>query len=72
MEFDLKSNDCLLNLNMSRATKEQKIKWLCQIITNEVDKPEKEQDLSLIICVNLQKEIRYEDRFCKKLCAFKV
>lgn len=48
MKFDLKSNECLLNLNMSRATKEQKIQWLCQIITNEVDKPEKEQDLALI------------------------
>ena len=48
MKFDLKSNDCLLNLNMSRATKEQKIQWLCQIIDNEVDKPENEQDLPLI------------------------
>ena len=48
MEFDVKSNDCLLNLNMSRATKEQKIQWLCQIIDNEVDKPEEEQDFALI------------------------
>lgn len=48
MKFDLKSNDCLLNLNMSRATKEQKIQWLCQIIDNEVDKPEEKQDFALI------------------------
>ena len=48
MEFDVKSNDCLLNLNMSRATKEQKIQWLCQIIDNETDKPETEQDFALI------------------------
>lgn len=48
MGFDVKSNDCLLNLNMSRATKEQKIQWLFQIIDNEVDKPEEEQDFALI------------------------
>jgi uncharacterized protein YhaN len=48
MKFDLKSNDCLFNLNMSRATKEQKIQWLCQIIDNEVDKPEEKQDFALI------------------------
>ena len=48
MKFDVKSNDCLLNLNMSRATKEQKIQWLCQIIDNEVDKPEEKQDFALI------------------------
>lgn len=47
-QFDVKSNDCLLNLNMSHATKKQKIQWLCQIIDNEVDKPENEQDLPLI------------------------
>ena len=48
MGFDVKSNDCLLNLDMSRATKEQKIQWLCQIIDNETDKPEIEQDFALI------------------------
>ena len=47
MEFDLKSNDFLCSLNMSKATKEQKIKWLLQIIDNELDKPEEEIDYHL-------------------------
>jgi hypothetical protein len=33
---------------MTRATKEQKIQWLCQIIDNETDKPEDEMDFALI------------------------
>lgn len=32
---------------MSKATKEQKIKWLLQIIDNELDKPEEEIDYPL-------------------------
>ena len=44
----IKSNAFLLGLNMSKATKEQKIQWLCQIIDNETDKPEDEMDFALI------------------------
>jgi len=44
----IKSNAFLLGLNMNKATKEQKIQWLCQIIDNETDKPEDEMDLALI------------------------
>ena len=44
----IKSNTFLLGLNMSKATKEQKIQWLCQIIDNETDKPEDEMDFALI------------------------
>lgn len=44
----IKSNAFLLGLNMNKATKEQKIQWLCQMIDNETDKPEDEMDLALI------------------------
>ncbi len=44
----INSNAFLLDLNMNRATKEQKIQWLCQIIDNETDKPEDEIDFALI------------------------
>ena len=44
----IKSNAFLLELNMNKATKEQKIQWLCQIIDNETDKPEDEIDFALI------------------------
>ena len=44
----IKSNAFLLRLDMNRATKEQKIQWLCQIIDNETDKPEDEMDFALI------------------------
>ena len=44
----IKNNTFLLGLNMNRATKEQKIQWLCQIIDNETDKPEDEMDFALI------------------------
>lgn len=44
----IKSNAFLLGLNMNKATKEQKIQWLCQIIDNETDKPEEEMDFALI------------------------
>lgn len=38
----------MLGLNMNKATKEQKIQWLCQIIDNETDKPEDDMDFALI------------------------
>lgn len=44
----IKSNAFLLGLNMNKATKEQKIQWLCQIIDNETDKPEDDMDFALI------------------------
>ena len=44
----IKSNAFLLGLNMNKATKEQKIQWLCQMIDNETDKPEDEMDFALI------------------------
>ena len=44
----IKSNAFLLGLNMNKATKEQKIQWLCQMIDNETDKPEDEIDFALI------------------------
>ena len=44
----IRNNAFLLGLNMTRATKEQKIQWLCQIIDNETDKPEDEMDFALI------------------------
>ena len=44
----IRNNAFLLDLNMTRATKEQKIQWLCQIIDNETDKPEDEIDFALI------------------------
>ena len=45
---NIKNNDFLLGLDMSKATREQKIQWLCQMIDNEVDKPEDEKDASLL------------------------
>ena len=45
---DIKNNDFLLILDMSNATKEQKCRWLCQMISNEVEKPEAEWDIDLI------------------------
>ena len=44
----IKSNAFLLGLDMNKATKEQKIQWLCQMIDNETDKPEEEIDFALI------------------------
>ena len=44
----IRNNAFLLDLNMTRATKEQKIQWLCQMIDNETDKPEDEMDFALI------------------------
>lgn len=44
----IKDNNFLCNLDMDNATREQKIAWLCQIIKNEVEKPEDEQDVDLI------------------------
>ena len=45
---NIKNNDFLLGLDMSKATREQKIQWLCQMIDNETDKPEEEMDFALI------------------------
>lgn len=44
----IRNNTFLLGLDMNRATKEQKIQWLCQMIDNETDKPEDEIDFALI------------------------
>lgn len=44
----IRNNTFLLGLDMNRATKEQKIQWLCQMIDNETDKPEEEMDFALI------------------------
>ena len=44
----IRNNTFLLGLDMNRATKEQKIQWLCQVIDNETDKPEDEIDFALI------------------------
>ena len=44
----IRDNTFLLGLDMNRATKEQKIQWLCQIIDNETEKPEEEIDFALI------------------------
>lgn len=46
--MDIKNNDFLLGLDMSKATREQKIQWFCQMIDNETDKPEDEMDFALI------------------------
>ena len=43
------SNDKLLNLDIRCATREQKIEWLCQIITNEIEKPDEQRDNDLIM-----------------------
>ena len=45
---DIKNNDFLSGLDMSKATREQKIQWLCQMIDNETNKPEDEMDFALI------------------------
>ena len=44
----IRNNTFLLGLDMNRATKEQKIQMLCQMIDNETDKPEDEIDFALI------------------------
>ena len=55
---NIKNNDFLLGLDMSKATREQKIQWLCQMIENEVDKPEDERDDSLLSeCANYLREL---------------
>ena len=55
---DIKNNDFLLGLDMSKATREQKIQWLCQMIENEVDKPEDEMDTSLLSeCADYLREL---------------
>ena len=55
---NIKNNDFLLGLDMSKATREQKIQWLCQMIENEVDKPEDERDASLLCeCADYLREL---------------
>ena len=44
----IKNNTFLLGFSMNKASKEQKIQWLCQIIDNETEKPEDEIDFALI------------------------
>ena len=44
----IKNNTFLLGFSMNKASKEQKIQWLCQIIDNETEKPEEEIDFALI------------------------
>ena len=48
LQDKIKSNEFLLGLNMENADNEQKLAWLCQIIANEIDKPEDQQDIDLI------------------------
>ena len=43
------SKNRLLNLDMRRAAREQKIEWLCQIIENETEKSDKQRDDDLIL-----------------------
>ena len=53
-----KNNDFLLGLDMSKATQEQKIQWLCQIIENECEKPLEERDTSLLSeCADYLREL---------------
>jgi hypothetical protein len=55
---DIKNNDFLLGLDMSNATEEQKIQWLCQIIDNECEKPLDERDTSLLSeCADYLREL---------------
>ena len=44
----IRDNTFLLGVPMNKATKEQKIQWLCQMIDNETEKPEEEIDFALI------------------------
>ena len=55
---NIKNNDFLSGLDMSKATREQKIQWLCQIIDNECDKPFDERDTSLLSeCADYLREL---------------
>ena len=55
---DIKNNDFLLGLDVSQATREQKIQWFCQMIDNEVEKPEDERDTSLLSeCADYLREL---------------
>ena len=56
--MDIKNNDFLLGLDMSKATREQKIQWLCQMIDNECEKPLDERDTSLLCeCADYLREL---------------
>ena len=58
MKENIKYNDFLAGLDMSKATREQKIQWLCQIIDNECDKPLDERDTSLLSeCADYLREL---------------
>jgi hypothetical protein len=58
LKSKIKNNDFLLGLDMSNATKEQKIQWLCQIIDNECEKPFDERDTSLLSeCADYLREL---------------
>ena len=58
----IKNNEFLLSLDMSNASSEQKIAWLCQIIKNETEKSSEEQDLDLIAeCSEYMLELSKED-----------
>ncbi|MBQ7335573.1 MAG: hypothetical protein IJW92_03765 [Clostridia bacterium] len=58
----IKNNAFLLNLDMKDASREQKIAWLCQIIKNEVEKPEDQRDLDLIAeCSEYLEELSDEE-----------
>ena len=48
LQDKIQSNEFLLGLNMDNADNLQKLVWLSQIITNEIDKPEDQQDIDLI------------------------
>ena len=56
--MNIKNNDFLVGLDMSKATREQKIQWLCQMIDNEVNKPECDRDDSLLSeCADYLREL---------------
>ena len=46
----IKNNTFLLGFSMNKASKEQKIQWLCQIIDNETEKPEEEIEEERRLC----------------------
>ena len=58
----IKNNEFLLSLDMSDASREQKIAWLSQIIENETEKIPEEQDLDLIAeCTEYMQELSEAD-----------
>lgn len=58
----IKNNEFLLSLDMSDASRDQKIAWLSQIIENEIQKPLEQQDLDLIAeCTEYMMELSESD-----------